>query len=117
MVKFICTTLTDTVDTQTYKTPKGNEYTFFINAPTEVKDKEDIKFFKSVAGGTVFKEVGIVEKVKEAVKKDLRKEYYALNKEEQVALIKKALGKKAKIPRLEKDRVELLLELHKQKKI
>lgn len=115
MAKFICKTLNYHLLSNVYTTPNGNQYLFQLNVPTEVKDPEDIEFFRKVPG---FEEIGIVEKIKSALstksEKKLseltREDIKAMNRNAQVELIKK-LKPDAKIPANEKGRIELIMSL------
>lgn len=72
----ICTTLTGSVEMNTYTTPKGNEYRFFKRNPVPVTDPEDALYFLScgpkdnryfeLAPG---QEKGVLAKIKAAVQK------------------------------------------------
>lgn len=104
-------------------TTKGNVYHFDRGVATEVKDKEDIEWFRKRG----YKIVGIKDKLKEKVTgkteidklKEKRKvltsrEAYALNKAEQRKLIQKLGGANHRIPLREKDRVALILKLQEE---
>lgn len=41
----VCNTLTGSLDTNTYQTPKGNRYTFFKTNPLGIVDPEDALYF------------------------------------------------------------------------
>lgn len=114
-----------------YHTPKGNKYMFYSNQGTEVPDKDDAKFFLENKTGLFVKEgnkkVGsdgapAVKKKKdqeiiesEKVTIYTESELFDLDKDEQVALIKKLTGdEKAKIPRYERGRVDLILKIQEQ---
>ena len=126
-MKIECLTLTGALTANTYKTPKGNEYFFQRNVPTDVPDKEDAEFFLNAGKGEYFKQVsgvkGAVKKVKEEVKELIepakekkiedytKTDFMELNKKEQSELIKKLAGTDQRVPSKEEDRVKLLLKL------
>ncbi len=137
MAKIKCKTLDGgLIQSNTYKTPKGNSYLFEKSAPTEIKDKEDIEYFLKCGNGDYFESVGPVkdvvkkvtetvkEKVKEAVtgeKKEVEKkptvdkhtykELKAMNSPEQKDLIMRLGGSNLRIPRLEEDKIKLIQKL------
>lgn len=47
-----------------YRTPKGNEYTFFKDKYLEIKDKDDIEYFKN---DERFETETIIKEIKEKV--------------------------------------------------
>lgn len=184
MTKIKCDTLTASVDSQTYKTLKGNTYTFHRNIFTEIKEPEDALFFLKVGGkNPLFSSDSAINKVKKVLKsviaklkknKDVNEEeapeetgelepteeelaavdgeevskdepvtteqpeapeeedqpinphgtqgkniytfesLKELNSREQTYMIKKVQGEEATIPRYEKQKIELLLQLQKE---
>ena len=106
MVKFVMTTLM-LPDLQYTGAPNTDIYYIRFGKPFEVTDEGDIEYFRNnprfqeVSGGKL--------KSKTKTKKYTEKELYDMNKDEQVEILKKL--KADKIPRLEKGRVELILEL------
>lgn len=97
MAKFIMKTLM--LPDNIYFTRK-NQYLITLGRPFEVTDKEDIEFFRN---NHRFEEVG------KPKKKYTEAELFALNKSEQIKILKEL--KADRIPRREKDRVKLILEL------
>jgi len=114
MAKFICENLGWNLQSNRYSTPKGNEYMFHLNSPTDVPDPEDAEFFRKVPG---FKEVGLIEKIKETISPKPEKkltdltesDIKAMNRNEQVEIIRK-LNPTARIPGMEKERIKLILD-------
>ena len=121
-MKIICKSLNGgLIMSNTYQGPSGEQYLFHRNIATEVKNKDDAKYFLNCGGGEFFKSVGkvdeIVEDLKTAVtgnKPDDEKNIlglYELNKKAQIELIKKLGGVNTVIPRYEEDRVSLILRI------
>lgn len=128
MAKFICLPLQGgSLPENSYKGPSGTLYTFRRDDPTIIKLKEDVEFFTRCGNGSLFKRTDIVEKVKDTVKRAVKKEVieiperksltekelFDLTRKEQAKLIKELSGVNTIIPKYEKNRVKLLLKLQK----
>lgn len=118
MTEIICRGLDGGVlSSNRYKAKSGKEYFFDRGCATKVKDPEDVKYFLNCGNGTLFVKKGAIEKVIEAIipqnteKVNTEKELYAMNRKQQVDLLKKLGNGNGLIPSREKGRVELILKL------
>jgi hypothetical protein len=133
VVKFKCMNLESGVATScSYLSPySGKSYIFSKGCFKNVIDERDVKWFSEACGGSAFKTedfllsnvkkvVGVVKEklglVKETEKMFSEQELIELNRSGQVSLIFSLSGSRdVKVPRTEKGRVSLILELQKQK--
>ena len=73
MTKIKCNTLTEAMNAQKYKTPKGNEYTFHKGIFTDIKDPEDALFFLNVGKEPLFEADSAVAKIKKMLQAAIKK--------------------------------------------
>lgn len=117
MTEIICQGLNGGVlSTNRYKAKSGKEYIFDRGCATKVKDPEDAKYFLNCGDGTLFVKKGTIAKVIEAIIPSAKgvnteKELYAMNRKEQVELLKELGNGNGLIPSREKGRVELIQKL------
>ena len=134
--KIECLTLTPGLSANNYRTPKGNSYLFQMGTATEISDKEDAEYFLNAGAGKLFREKGIIEdtanKIKDAVEGNKEPQFIEvepgkekpntkfdwnennlkpLNAKQQESLIKDLAGGGTLIPKLEKDKIKLILKL------
>jgi len=137
MSKILCLTLeTGTIGANSYRGPSGIEYLFQKGCPAEVNNKADEKHFLKAGNGKFFEKVGVISKIKNKIVKPknivedpspreeveeykelpvetvkyAEQELIDMNKQEQADLIEK-LSPGTKVPRLEKNRVALIIKL------
>ena len=63
MARIKCITL-EILESTSYRTPKGNTYSFQKNSYTTITDSDDIAFFLSCGTPRSFVQEGVVDKVK-----------------------------------------------------
>lgn len=132
----LCKTITSGLGANRYRSKKGNQYLFEMGCPTRIDDDEDADYF---INNESFEEITVKDKVKETAKKIVEKvkdsltsekkkednsreaykkeyeEIKALNKKEQVVEIGKLAGTSHIIPHLEAGRIKLIMKLRKEK--
>ena len=109
------------LDSYRYRGPSGTTYIFEKAAPTEIRKEEDLKHFLNSGDGQSFtrmdtlKETAkkVVDKLTgESEKKKLTYDQLkAMNAKDQTALIKKMAGSYRSVPRLEEDKIKLILKI------
>ena len=70
MTRLKCITLeTSSLESNTYKTPKGNEHLFLKGSYTEIPDQDDVDFFLRAGNGEFFKVESLGDKITKIVEK------------------------------------------------